>query len=176
MGRVEPGLQEDAAIGDGLQRGRALVGEPEADEELQGTNPVLVSDFFFSPPHRETSQTTRQHPLSAALLLHAEPLLGFNKPCSKFPLFHGSQLALHGHGVSRSCKFPPGAYNHRSGPAWRNIALPKLFGLVNQEYFPQAAAEGSRDAPTPTYSKNPVYFYHSYKVEKNPNPTPLSNK
>lgn len=50
VGRVEPGLQEDAAIGDGLQRGRALVGEPEADEELQGTNPVLVSDFFFFSP------------------------------------------------------------------------------------------------------------------------------
>lgn len=34
MGRVEFGLQEDAAVGDGLQRGRALVGEPKPNEEL----------------------------------------------------------------------------------------------------------------------------------------------
>lgn len=44
--------------------------------------------------------------------------------------------------------------------------MPKPFGLENQEYFPQAPAEGNRDAPTPTHSKNPVYFYHSYKIGK----------
>lgn len=31
---VEPGLQEDAAVGDGLQGSRALVGKTKADEKL----------------------------------------------------------------------------------------------------------------------------------------------
>lgn len=35
VGRAEAGLQEDATIGDGLQRGGALVGEAKPDEELQ---------------------------------------------------------------------------------------------------------------------------------------------
>lgn len=35
MGRAEAGLQEDAAVGDGFQRGRTLVGEAEPDEELR---------------------------------------------------------------------------------------------------------------------------------------------
>ena len=36
VGWVELGLQEDAAIGDGFQRGGAFVGEAEPDEELGG--------------------------------------------------------------------------------------------------------------------------------------------
>lgn len=35
VGWAEAGLQEDAAIGDGLQGGGALVGEAKPDEELQ---------------------------------------------------------------------------------------------------------------------------------------------
>lgn len=31
---VEPGLQEDAAVGDGLQGSRALVGKTKADKKL----------------------------------------------------------------------------------------------------------------------------------------------
>lgn len=40
---VEARLQEHAAVGDRLQWGRALVGEPEANKELQGANPGDVS-------------------------------------------------------------------------------------------------------------------------------------
>lgn len=38
MGGVEARLQEHTAIGDGLQWGWTLVGEPKADEELWGVN------------------------------------------------------------------------------------------------------------------------------------------
>ena len=35
VGRAEPGLQEDTAVGDGLQGGRALIGKAKPYEELQ---------------------------------------------------------------------------------------------------------------------------------------------
>lgn len=39
VGGVEARLQEHTAVGDGLQWGRTLIGEPKADEELWGANP-----------------------------------------------------------------------------------------------------------------------------------------
>lgn len=72
VGRVEARLQEHAAVGDGLQRGRALVREPKANEELQGTSTGLHSD----PPHRET----HHHSHSAACSCI---LTGFDKLGSK---------------------------------------------------------------------------------------------
>lgn len=35
MGRAEARLKEDAAVGDGLQRGRALIGESKPYKELE---------------------------------------------------------------------------------------------------------------------------------------------
>lgn len=59
MGRAEAGLQEHTAVGDGLQRGRALVGEPKANEELQGRNTVLLRDF---PPQGNLSNQPNSIP------------------------------------------------------------------------------------------------------------------
>lgn len=44
MGRAEAGLQEDTAVGDGLQRGGALVGEAEPYEELKRPRGATVRE------------------------------------------------------------------------------------------------------------------------------------
>ena len=50
MGRAEARLQEDAAVGDGLQRGRALIGEAKAYEELQNRGGTMVREGWVSQP------------------------------------------------------------------------------------------------------------------------------
>lgn len=44
MGRAEAGLQEDTAVGDGLQRGGALIGEAKPYEELKKSGGTVVRE------------------------------------------------------------------------------------------------------------------------------------
>lgn len=50
VGRAEAGLQEDTAVGDGLQWSRALVGEAKPYEELQNRGGTVVREGWVSQP------------------------------------------------------------------------------------------------------------------------------
>lgn len=50
VGWAEPGLQEDTAIGDGLQGGRALIGKAKPYEELQNQSGMMIREGWVSQP------------------------------------------------------------------------------------------------------------------------------
>lgn len=50
VGRAEPGLQEDTAIGDGLQGGRALIGKAKPYEELKNQGGMVIREGWYHSP------------------------------------------------------------------------------------------------------------------------------
>lgn len=50
MGRAEAGLQEDTAVGDGLQRGGTLIGEAKPYEELKKPGGTVVRGSWAPQP------------------------------------------------------------------------------------------------------------------------------
>lgn len=50
VGRAEPGLQEDTAVGDGLQGGRALIGKAKPYEELKNQGGMVIREGWVSQP------------------------------------------------------------------------------------------------------------------------------